>query len=55
MLLTNEQISALEEPNRYYLSLSLKSPPAATADVKISAFPVGGGLHLCCWTVVKAV
>ena len=52
-LLTREQISALDQPDRYYLSLNVKSPPAATADVTISAFPVSAGLHLCCWTVVK--
>jgi hypothetical protein len=52
-LLTREEISAIEQPGRYYLSLGVKAPPAATADVTISAVPMGAGIHLCCWTVVK--
>ena len=51
-LLSREQISALEQSDRYYLLLSVNSPPAATADVTIGLYPVGG-IPLCCWTVVK--
>ena len=52
-LLPRDEIEALKQPNRYYLSLRVTSPVTATADVTISATPVGGGIALCCWTRVE--
>ena len=41
VLAIDGKISAVEQPDRYYLALRVMSPLAATADVTISAVHVG--------------